>query len=226
MVDIKAGYSEKAKENLKEIAFGECVDIYDNKYAKYFSHLIDTSDFVNNLGRELANLLIPPTVRQFKDTSLAPRTQYSYINKGNHYDLVSRIEVGIKQPNNLMKKIRIKQKIDSDYTIKDIGRIRIVVKDDQTAYQFLNSIQKGALRSFISKNGYILKEVEDHIKEPKSNGYKALHLTTASGYGSDKVCEIQIMPQEIYNNFEELHKQYKAEQEAILKDNEKIRTTN
>ncbi len=216
MVNIRAGYSKEARKRLEKIARTGNVDIYDEEYLGYFSQLIDTSDFVDNLSRELSDLLIPKAVKQFRDKSLYPRTKYSYINRSNHYDLVSKIDVNIKQPNNLAKKIKIKQKINPNYVVKDIGRIRIAVKDETTAYQLLNSIQEGALKPFMRKNGYVLEEIDDYIENPKSNEYKALHLSIAEGRGSNKVCEIQIIPKTVYEKFDTLHKQYKAEQEDVL----------
>ncbi len=210
MVTIKAGFSRKANERLEEIARAGCpVDFEDPRFRDYFYCVNDSYGFTESIGGLLSFMFMgneAETERKGID--------YSYLSTHKGYCPVSRVDVSLKTPESLGRKLKLKEKVDPKYNIEDVGRVRLVVRDDLGAVVVFYNLKRN-LESLKNK-GYWVGNEKDHLTKPDKSGYRALHLKVSYGEHSNKVCEIQVVPKDVYDKMPELHAQYRTEQQRQL----------
>ncbi|TWT06408.1 GTP pyrophosphokinase family protein [Planococcus sp. CPCC 101016] len=110
--------------------------------------------------------------------------EFQYIHD---YNPIENVSSRVKSPESIMKKAA-KKEIDLSLSaikadIKDIAGIRITCSFETDIYQISDMLQ--------NQDDLKVIEVKDYIKNPKSNGYRSLHLLLVVPiFMSDRVEEI------------------------------------
>lgn len=115
----------------------------------------------------------------YKCAMMEIETKFNVLNEeySLEYDRnpISFIKSRLKSPHSIMDKLRRKNlpyTIDAiEENINDIAGIRVVCNSPGDAYILADSL--------IKQDDVTLVEVKDYIKNPKSNGYRSLHLIVA-----------------------------------------------
>jgi hypothetical protein len=215
MVTINAGFSQEANKRLEEIARAGCpVDLNDPLFSEYFYCVNDARKFTDVMASLMEFIFMGDGVRR-EERGL----DYSYLPTQKKYYQVSRIDVSLKTPESLGRKLRLKEKTDPDYAIEDVGRVRLVVRDDIEAFVVFYGLKRAM--QLLENKGCRIKGEKDYVRNPKEGGYKALHLKLTYGNDSNKVCEVQIVPKDVYDRLPEMHAEYKAGQERQLAESAK-----
>ncbi len=115
----------------------------------------------------------------YKCAMMEIETKFNVLNEeySLEYDRnpISFIKSRLKSPHSIIEKLRRKNlpyTIDAiEENINDIAGIRVVCNSPGDAYILADSL--------IKQDDVTLVEVKDYIKNPKSNGYRSLHLIVA-----------------------------------------------